>query len=653
MTTDTTAPISPLPADASPQEKDRWWLENVYQGGGTPQLTCRAIVMGGLIGMVMAIANLYTTLKIGWSFGVAITASVLGYVSWSFIHKTTGARQMTMLENCCMQSTASSAGYATGGTVGTAFGALLMLTGQHSPWCIVAAQCLLVAVLGTLLAIPLKRQMINYEQLPFPSGIAAAATLKSLYAAGTEAVEKARILIAGILLGGVVQLLISGATLRDKCIELGLIKDGWLASLRFIPEEIHLPQKPAWLAWPSLDSLSRFKYWAFDPSLLLIAAGMIVGLRVCLSMLCGSLILHLFVAPYLLAQDAANIGTIGWVNNFPKYYGGDALTGSVIPFRWALWGGCACMVMSSLTSLAFSWKTLVRAFALRKQESQSPTDHLEVPVRWMVIGLIPVGIGLIFLCQTAFNISWWLGILAVLLSFPVSLVCCRATGETDTTPIGAMGKVTQLAFSLFPSAQGLPHVNLIPAGITAAAGSSASDLLSDLKSGYLLGAHPRKQFWAQMIGVFFGTLAVVPAWYLLVPDKAALESYASPAVSAWEATARLLSQGFTALPVSAKWALVIGGLVGVVLPIVETLTPAKYRHFVPSAMGLGLSWILGFANALGFALGAVIAWVWQRLNPKYQDKACVPLSSGIIAGASLVAAFIAMTITIICLKYAN
>src|SRR5256885_9115475 len=94
----------------------------------------------------------------------------------------------------------------------------------------------------------------------------------------------------------------------------------------------------------------------------------------------------------------------------------------------------------------------------------------------------------------AFRISIPLGLIAVAMSFVVSWVCCRATGETDTTPIGPMGKVTQLLYAILPGAKGLATINLVAAGVTSAAGGAAADLLTDLKSGYLLGANPRKQF---------------------------------------------------------------------------------------------------------------------------------------------------------------
>ena len=61
----------------TPEEKDRQWFEQCYRGDSQRQLTLRAVIMGGILGMFMAVSNLYTTLKIGWSFGVSITACVI------------------------------------------------------------------------------------------------------------------------------------------------------------------------------------------------------------------------------------------------------------------------------------------------------------------------------------------------------------------------------------------------------------------------------------------------------------------------------------------------------------------------------------------------------------------------------------------------
>jgi uncharacterized oligopeptide transporter (OPT) family protein len=184
------------------------------------------------------------------------------------------------------------------------------------------------------------------------------------------------------------------------------------------------------------------------------------------------------------------------------------------------------------------------------------------------------------------------------------------------------------------------------AGTTAAASGAAADLLTDLKSGYLLGANPRRQFLAQFYGVFFGVIAVVPAWYLMVPNKKALEAFNPPATNMWKAVADLLTQGINLLPTTALLAIVIGALVGMGLPLIEKLWP-KAQPYLPSAMGLGFAGVVPFQNSFSFLIGAVVVAVWQKWNQKNSDIFAIPVASGLIAGESLVAAFIAIACTLV------
>jgi uncharacterized oligopeptide transporter (OPT) family protein len=110
--------------------------------------------------------------------------------------------------------------------------------------------------------------------------------------------------------------------------------------------------------------------------------------------------------------------------------------------------------------------------------------------------------------------------------------------------------------------------------------------------------------------------------------------------------ARVLTQGIDYLPQSARVAMVIGALVGVALPIIEKLFP-KARPYMPSAMGLGLSWIVPFVNSLSFAIGAVIAWIWSVAHKRSKESFNIPVASGLVAGESLMAATLAMTATAI------
>ena len=640
------APESPVDTIAianDPARSEADWYQHVYQGDTMPQLTLRAVLMGAALGMLMSAANLYTTLKIGWSFGVAITSCVLSYVIWNALRLLSGGRlsEMSLLENNCMQSTASAAGFSTGATIATAFGALLLLEGHHQPVWIVAVFTLFSGALGVFLAVPMKRQMINQEKLPFPSGLAAATTLKSLYSKGAEAIRKAYVLIGGLVAGLVVGILNTGEG------TLGLL-DKFFQKTR-----LHLPELVPAAGYATANGRSLIGF-GFEPSVLLIGAGMIVGLRVCLSMLAGSLLLYLWVGPALIAMDAAHLGETAYKISIPFVGGGTIYH---LP-RWALWGGTATMVFSSLAALALQWRTIARSFSLlrRGKNATAPSvldqrmAAIEVPLSWLVAGLIPITIGLLAIQYVAFHISVWLGLIAVGMAFVLSLVASRATGETDTTPIGAMGKIMQLLFAILsPPAASSMHVslehNLMAAATGANSASSSADLLTDLKSGYLLGANPRKQFLAQFTGIFFGTLAVVPAWYLMVPTKEKLEAFNPPATNMWRAVAELLAGGgLDQLPPSAKMAIVIGALVGVSLPLLGKLRP-QAAPYLPSAMGLGLSWVMVYSNTQAFAIGAVLSWLWTKVHARTADAYNVPLASGFIAGESLIKAVIAMAAT--------
>src|SRR5204863_4699784 len=109
---------------------------------------------------------------------------------------------MTILENNCMQSTASAAGYSTGGTLISAFAAYIMLFNTTMPTWFMMLWVFFIAVLGVTMAIPMKRQMINIEQLRFPSGIAAAETLRALHSHGERGIRSARALGLAALIAG-------------------------------------------------------------------------------------------------------------------------------------------------------------------------------------------------------------------------------------------------------------------------------------------------------------------------------------------------------------------------------------------------------------------------------------------------------------------
>ena len=641
-------------ADAPVLERDIWWRKNLYRADREPQLTVRAVLIGGCVGVLSCAASLYSCLKLGWVFGLGLTVCMVSYVVFNGLRILSRGfiRPLGLLENAALSSVASVAGSTTGNKVVGAFGGLMLLTGDKVPWYYMAPMVFFAALLGTLIAVPLKRSLINDQMLRFPSSIAGAETLRSLYSSGEEAMRRAWVLLAAM----------GGAALLSICRNLGSIADNFKA--------IGRPQE--WLAWLSgrltppgefplggiLNPLSwhgiqgRLMGLSLEPGVLFIGAGMIMGMRVALSMLAGSLLLCFAIAPWLILQDQAHLADASWIKAMKIAGTGGETVWNPISL-WGIWCGTSIMVMSSLTVVALQWRTIGRAFtgvfSRKKPDSEAefdPIADVEVPMRWFLIGIGPVAIGVVLTLWLAFNLSPWLGMLAVILAFGIGFICARSCGEADMNPIGAMGKVTQLLYAGLVPGQG--GINLLSAGVTSSAGGACGDLMSDMKCGYLLGQSPRQQFLTQIIGICIGTCIVVPVWYLLVPNVEVLKSYSPPTAMMWKAVAELLTAPKRMLPDSAIIAMVCGSFLGILLPVLERYLP-RARTYLPSAIGFGLAFVLpsSFQNAIALAIGAILMWLWTRLRPVNADRFAVPLASGLIAGEATAMALCSILGTIL------
>jgi uncharacterized oligopeptide transporter (OPT) family protein len=599
----------------TPDEIDRQWYEEVYRGRGDSmaQLTWRAILIGSCLGSVLSLTNLYIGLKAGWGFGVAITASILSYAIWTSLLKVGIARTpMSILENNCMQSTASSAGYSTGGTLVSAFAAFIIVNGHSMSVPLMLAWVFFIAVLGVTMAIPMKRQMINIEQLRFPSGIAAAETLRALHAQSSQGLRAAKALGLAGLVAAIDKVWAEGMSVISANLE------------RFSSGAL-LTELQKWLFGSHYEAWSG-RTVVFSWDLIFIAAGAITGMRVCATM---------FVS-----------GTLCWAVAAPILQTNGVITGQGFSaiVHWTLWFGASCMVAGGLLSFALSWRMAIGAFRdLRDMllfprgaasSALNPTLTLEAPMTWFAAGQIVSLVALAWLGYASFGMPLWQGALAVALSYFLALVACRVTGETDTTPIGAMGKVTQLTFGAL--SPGNVNVNLMSANITAGAATSAADLLTDLKSGYLLGANPRQQFLAQFPGIFVGTVVTVLTFAILVPNAQVLgtDQFPAPAAQTWSAVAVALGRGLSSLEPVKLWLIAAGGIVGVLLTVAPALFP-RYQDYLPSAAGFGLAWVFHWYYGLLFFLGALAAMLVERRKPKLAEEFTFPVASGVVAGGSL------------------
>ncbi len=621
-----------------PNDPELRWLREVYQGESTRQLTVRAVVAGMLLGGVMSLSNLYIALKTGWSFGVTITAGILAFVIFGVLRKLRIARtEFGMLENNAMQSVASAAGYMTGGGTVAAIPALMLATHTVIPWYVIFLWISTVAMMGVFMAIPMKRQMINQEGLKFPSGIAAAETLRSLHPDEAEAMDRRRdearrkygvaseVPASEVARPTEEQGGGDAAVAGKALVYAGAIGAGFTwwreAKARWLPYW-HLPEE---IEFPFTIGGIAAKKWtvSLDTSLLLVAGGALMGWRSAWSMMLGASINYFALAPY-----GVSIGAIAEV----KYR---AIVG------WTVWFGSSFLLTSGLLSFAFSWKQIARAFAdLGKLFGKTtgvvdPLANVEVPMQWFVLGMAAFSPLVGVLAWLFFGIAWWMSAICVVMSFFIAIVACRATGETDTTPTGALGKITQLTFGAL--APGSVSTNLMCASMSAGVAIHSADMLTDLKSGYLLGAKPRQQFFAQFFGVIAGSAFVVPAFRLLVPNESVIGTPAvpAPAALAWHSVARVLAGGINQLSPSARVLIVVGASLGIVFVLAERMFP-RAKQYIPSAVGFGLAFTLSFQNAFSMFLGALFALWLEVYRPKLAGRFTVPVSSGIIAGESLV-----------------
>jgi len=243
-----------------------------------------------------------------------------------------------------------------------------------------------------------------------------------------------------------------------------------------------------------------------------------------------------------------------------------------------------------------------------------------------------------------FDIPVWAAVLALPLSVVMGFIAARVTGETDTTPTKALGPVTQMTFGAM--APGNLPGNIMSANVTGGVGLHAADLLTTLKTGWLLGAKPRHQVYAQLLGVLAGAAIIVPAFNAIIPDPSVLGSDAWPAPSClvWSGVSAIVSNGLGGLSSAAQTAMVVGLALGVVMAIIEKLAPPKVRMFLPSPAGLGIAMVIPASNSISMFIGASIAALWRRLRPASSDRYLVPVASGLIAGESLVGITVAVLV---------
>lgn len=553
------------------------------------QLTVRALLAGCITGGVVSCTNIYVGLKIGWTFGASIIAAVLSYAVFAIV-----GRRLSVLETNIAQTAGAAAGGMSSAAGLVSVIPAMQLLGHEYAWPTLILWALAVSFLGVFFAVPLRRQFIEVDKLRFPTGTATAATILAMNSESGDAVAKARALIWSCAAAG-----------------------AYALAYYFVPQL----ENPPLDRWLGVSALAVAAAWGFKlylgPSLF--GAGFLMGPRVVLSLVLGAIL---------------GWGVLGPIARWAGWAPGEILSFSNGPRGWILWPGVALMVCEALMSLALSWRTFLRAFKPASLSgNNSHFDSERIPNSWWMGGLAVGSLVTIVISSAVFGIAWHHSLVAIVLSAVLAAVAARSLGETDINPIGGVGKVTQLVFGALSPGQIV--VNLMSAGITSGGAAQAGDMMQDLKTGYLLGASPRKQLVAQLLGVCAGVTLVVPVYRIFTSAyKLGSDQIPAPAALAWKAMAELLAKGVSSLPPHATTALAIAAAVGIILPMlrrVQVLQP-----YVPSGLAMGIAFIIHAYHSLVMFLGLLVWLVWRRLAPDSAEKYTFAVASGLIAGEGLI-----------------
>jgi uncharacterized oligopeptide transporter (OPT) family protein len=543
----------------------------------------------------MGAAEPAVVLRIGYGPNMSVVSAFLGFIALSLIGLATRTRA-TRWETNLVQTAGTAAGSGVG-FMAVVLAAIDMLNARglmslHLSSLQIFAWLAPSGLLGVLLAVPLRKHYIDQEDLRFADGTAAGETLLVLDQGPREAGPR----VAALGVGGAIS---AGLTFLRQ--GLGLLPDAVVFGF----------------LGPSAAALRL----GCELGVLSLGAGLLIGLRVTLSMAIG-MGLAWIVAP----EPLFRMGLV------PQ------LTFNVVLQRWIMWPATGLMVAGGLAALALKWSVIAKTF--RGLGGKEATDGGDFPMRWVVRGAIACAIVLALVQKLSLGFPLWLSLVSVLLSIVLMLVGIRVLGETNWAPISAMANVMQAVFALL--APGHVPVNMIGSGMSGSVAANGEHLMQDYRAGKIVGSTNRNLTYLQLVGVPIGAVAVAIAYPAVrarygVGGEGGLTS---PISVKWAGFAELLAHGFGALPQSAWYALLFSLAVGVALTLLEA--HPRFGRFVPSPTAIGLGMLIpGFA-VVPMAVGGIVQHLWKRLSPRTEEIYDTPLASGFITGEALVLLLLAL-----------
>ncbi|MCK4422108.1 oligopeptide transporter, OPT family [candidate division WOR-3 bacterium] len=555
------------------------------------ELTIRAVILGIILSVVMAAANTYLGLYAGMTVSASIPAAVIsmGILRGIF-------RKGTILENNIIQTSASAGESLAAGIIFTIPALVIVGAWLEFDFWATTLVALLGGLLGILFMIPLRKALIVEEkELIYPEGVACAEVLK----AGEEEGGRAKHIFIALTLGFIFKFGITAFSIIKGTVEKAV-----------------------------LIRRSLF-YLGSDLSVALLGVGYIVGFNVSILVFLG--------------------GAIGWLIGIPIYSLYHPISGNLIDATWDIWSsnirfmGVGAMIVGGLWSIVSIRHGIKKGIKELFGKMQS-TEDLPKRVIFALLSGVVVSIFLLYLniIKTP-GISLLSTILMAIASFFFVAVSSYIVGlvGSSNNPVSGMIISTLLFTSILMLLVGMEGSKgmiaaLIVAGVVGCATCTAGDVSQDLKTGWIVGAMPRRQQIAQIIGVLSASFIIVPVLTLLhnaygigTGEPGALQA---PQASLFAS----IVKGFFIKGGGLPWNMVIIGCgLAVILIITDEFLKGRKSSFRTYVMPVAVGIYLPLTLSVPILIGGMIRYIVKK-----SDKGIL-LSSGLIAGEALAGVVIA------------
>lgn len=440
------------------------------------EFTVRAVITGTLLGMVFGASSLYLVLKVGLTVSASIPVAVISLALFRALSRA-GVRDATVLENNISQ-TAGSAGESIAFGVGVTMPAILILG-----YDLQVTRVLLVGILGSLLGIlmmiPLRQALIVKEHgtLKYPEGTACATVLMAGDARGSS--PGGPVIFAGFLIG-----------LAYKAANIAL--RGW----RDVAEKVF--GRPFESASVSIEVAPE-----------LLGVGYIIGPKIASLMCGGGVLAYLVLIPMIKFFGSGLTAPLAPATTTIAAMGPDDIHRNYILFIGA--GAVAAGgIVSLIRALPTIWRGLRSGLkdlglAHGAGRAAAPRTEQDLPARFVAIGTVLLLAAIV--AAPALRMNLLGAVLIVIFGFLFVTVSSRLTGEigSSSNPISGMTVATLLltclVFLLIGWTGSGYYITALSVGaIVCIASSNAGATSQDLKTGYLLGATPKYQQIAILIG---------------------------------------------------------------------------------------------------------------------------------------------------------